>query len=309
MSHKIEIIAISGPTGIGKTALAIELAKRLSCEIISFDSRQIYQELKIGVARPSEEELAAVKHHFIGHRSIHLPYTVHDYVVEVQEFLNIQSNELGKRKFIMVGGTGLYLHALSQGLDDIPNTSSEIRKKLEDDFKNYGLGYFQEKLKSIDPISYKRIDISNPRRIQRIIEIWEEHGKVYSEIVQQNSKSHSSLSIKNILLEMPREELYHRIHLRVNQMIENGLVSEVESLINYKHLQALNTVGYKEIFSFLEGQSTLEEAIEKIKQHSRNYAKRQITWNKKYLESVYRLIPNDIHRIDKIEEYVIAEAI
>ena len=303
-----KLVAISGPTGIGKTKIAIELAKKLNAEIISFDSRQIYSELNIGVARPSEEELAEVKHHLIGHKSIHDNYSAQDFVKEVHELLDsrIHGNEV-----VLAGGTGFFLYALVKGLDELPDISEATRLKVQQEFDRYGLVYMQERVKQIDPVSYSQMEITNPRRLQRIVEIWEETGDIYSDLVSGDSRLRgndgeklSQLEIKNIVLDIPREILYDRVNQRVDRMIKYGLVEEAKHYLPNRELNALNTVGYKELFSYFDRDLTLEEAIDKIKQHSRNYAKRQITWNKKYL--AHALWVNSLQEdvVQKILDYV-----
>ena len=309
-----KLVAISGPTASGKTALAIALAKKLNAEIISFDSRQIYQELKIGVARPSEEELAEVKHHLIGHKSIQDKYTVQDFVKEVHSIIDssIRRNDEDRiNNYILVGGTGFFLYALEKGLDELPTISESTRFKVQQEFDRYGLVYLQERIKDIDPLSYSQMEIANPRRLQRIVEIWEETGDIYSDLISRDSRMHgndgekqSQLEIKNIMLDLPREILYKRINLRVDLMIEQGLVNEVQNLREYRNLNALQTVGYKEMYDYFDGNGTLDYAIDKIKQHSRNYAKRQITWNKKYQANAIWVNPLEEDAMNKIINYV-----
>jgi tRNA dimethylallyltransferase len=327
-----QIISISGPTGIGKTKVAIELAKKLNAEIISFDSRQIYSELSIGVARPSKEELVEVKHHLIGHKSIHDKYSAQDFVKEVYGIINIEQvtnnnkcNDTSKisnltfQTYILVGGTGFFLFALENGLDELPDISDKTRDKVQREFLEHGLEFIQNRVQEIDPISYANMEITNPRRLQRILEIWEETGEVYSELIaRKDAESQSSDEddfvplclrgkIKNIVLDIPREILYNRINQRVDEMIKNGLVEEAKAHLPYRDLNALNTVGYKELFPFFDGEIYLEEAIDKIKQHSRNYAKRQITWNRKYLKDALWINHlDDKNYLEKIENYVLA---
>ncbi|MCE2962159.1 MAG: tRNA (adenosine(37)-N6)-dimethylallyltransferase MiaA [Chitinophagales bacterium] len=302
------LISISGPTASGKTKLAIQLAQELKAEIISFDSRQIYNELNIGVARPSEEELAKVKHHLIGHKSIHEKYSAQDFVKEVE---SIKSKVKSQKPLILVGGTGFFLFALENGLDELPDISEDTRNKVQQEFDRYGLVYMQERVKEIDPVSYSQMEITNPRRLQRIVEIWEETGDVYSELVSRDSRLHgndgeklSQLEIKNIVLDIPREILYERINRRVDEMIKYGLVEEAKHYFPDRNLNALNTVGYKELFAYFDGEMSLEEAIDKIKQHTRNYAKRQITWNKKYLAYALWVNPLSEKTFQTIVDYV-----
>lgn len=325
-----KIISISGPTGIGKTKVAIELAKKLGAEIISFDSRQIYSELSIGVARPSVEELAEVMHHLIGHKSIHDKYSVQDFVKEVHGIIKNEqltiNNELEKvtnisnlnsKAYILVGGTGFFLYALEHGLDELPDISDKTREKVQRDFEEFGLEFIQNRVQEIDPISYASMEITNPRRLQRIVEIWEETGEVYSDLISRDSRIHgndgekqSQLDIKHIVLDIPREILYNRINQRVDEMIKYGLVEEAKHYLPNRELNALNTVGYKELFSYFDGEMSLVEAIDKIKQHSRNYAKRQITWNKKYLkDALWVNHLEDKEYLNKIESYVLATSI
>jgi tRNA dimethylallyltransferase len=274
-----KIISISGPTAVGKTSYAIELALKHHTEIISFDSRQVYQELNIGVARPSLEELNTVPHHFIANKSIHESFTVNDY--EKEALILIQKLFEEKDTIILCGGTGLYLNALRFGLDDMPEISNEIRAKVDAEIASQPIETIQENVKKIDPKSYESMDSFNTRRLQRVLEIFYATGKKWSDFKSFEPKKRP-FEIENIILNRPREILYQRIDQRVEQMIEMGLEQEVEQLLPYFHLNALNTVGYKEWLPFFENQLSKDEVIDKIKQHSRNYAKRQITWFKKY---------------------------
>ena len=274
-----KIICVSGPTAVGKTSYAIDLALKHHTEIISFDSRQIYKELNIGVARPSLEELNTVPHHFIANKSIHESFTVNDYEKEVLALIQKLFEE--KDTIILCGGTGLYLNAIRFGLDDMPEISNEIRAKVDAEIASQPIEIIQEKVKKIDPESYESMDIFNTRRLQRVLEIFYATGKKWSDFKSFEPKKRP-FQIENIVLNRKREELYSRIDQRVDQMIEMGLEREVKSLLPYFHLNALNTVGYKEWLPFFENEASKEEVIDKIKQHSRNYAKRQITWFKKF---------------------------
>ena len=274
-----KIICVSGPTAVGKTAFAIDLALKHNTEIISFDSRQIYKELNIGVARPSLEELNTVPHHFIANKSIHESFTVNDY--EKEALVLIQKLFEEKDTIVLCGGTGLYLNALRFGLDDMPEISNEIRAKVDAEIASQPIETIQENVKKIDPESYESMDIFNTRRLQRVLEIFYATGKKWSDFKSFEPKKRP-FEIENIVLNRPREILYQRIDQRVDQMIAMGLEQEVEQLLPYFHLNALNTVGYKEWLPFFENQISKDEVIDKIKQHSRNYAKRQITWFKKY---------------------------
>jgi tRNA dimethylallyltransferase len=274
-----KIISISGPTAVGKTSYAIDLALKHHTEIISFDSRQIYKELNIGVARPSLEELNTVPHHFIANKSIHESFTVNDYEKEVLALIQKLFEE--KDTIILCGGTGLYLNAIRFGLDDMPEISNEIRTKVDAEIAFQPIETIQEKVKKIDPESYESMDIFNTRRLQRVLEIFYATGKKWSDFKSFEPKKRP-FQVENIILNRSREMLYQRIDQRVEQMIAMGLEREVKSLLPYFHLNALNTVGYKEWLPFFENEASKEEVIDKIKQHSRNYAKRQITWFKKY---------------------------
>ncbi len=224
----------------------------------------------------------------------------------------MHGNDEGVSKvYILVGGTGFFLYALEKGLDELPDISEATRVKVQQEFDQYGLEFMQAKVKEIDPISYSQMEITNPRRLQRIVEIWEETGDVYSELVSRDSRLHgndgeklSQLEIKNIVLDIPREILYERINRRVDEMIKYGLVEEAKHYFPDRNLNALNTVGYKELFAYFDGEMSLEEAIDKIKQHTRNYAKRQITWNKKYLADALWVNPLSEKTFQTIVDYV-----
>lgn len=289
-----KIIAISGPTGVGKTKIAVALAEEINAEIISFDSRQIYKELNIGVARPSQEELHRVKHHLIAHKSIHDSYSAQDFANDANAILS------DSHHYILVGGTGFYLRALEFGLDELPDISKETRAKITNEYETFGLLHLQNRLKEIDEESYYTIDIENPRRIQRIIELWEEHKLVYSEII--GTLDTKKREIQHIVLDIPREELYHRINIRVDDMVENGLLDEAKALFPNRNLNALNTVGYKELFDYFDSTMPLDTAIDKIKQHTRNYAKRQITWNRKYLKDAHWINPTENGALQMIQK-------
>ena len=274
-----KIICVSGPTAVGKTAFAIELAQKHHTDIISFDSRQIYKELNIGVARPSKEELQAVTHHFIANKSIQESFTVNDYEKEVLALIQKFFEE--KDTLVLCGGSGLYLNAIRFGLDEMPEISNEIRAKVDAEIASQSIKTIQEKVKKIDPESYESMDVLNTRRLQRVLEIYYATGKKWSDYKSFEPKKRP-FEIENIVLNRKRKELYSRIDHRVDQMVEMGLEQEVECLLPYFHLNALNTVGYKEWLPFFENEVSNQEVIDKIKQHSRNYAKRQITWFKKF---------------------------
>lgn len=279
MSLSKKVVAIAGPTGVGKTAFAIDLALQYNTEIISFDSRQIYKELKIGVARPSEKELSYVKHHMIASHSILDPINVARFEQECIESLNhiFQTKDV----VILCGGTGLFLNAVRFGLDAIPPISSENRQKAIDFIENNTNQAILDLLNTIDFNLKTQIDTNNLHRVQRIIEVFFETGQ---SILTYRSGQHKkrAFDFEVIILNRSREDLYQRINQRVDLMLGEGLENEVASLKSYFHLQSLNTVGYKEWQPYFEGVASKSEVVEKIKQHSRNYAKRQITWFKKF---------------------------
>ena len=277
MSNKL--IYIAGPTCIGKTSLSIEIAKRLETEIISCDSRQFYKELKIGTSPPSREQLKEINHHFIHNKSILDDYSVGDYE---EDAISTISNIFKNNNYtIMVGGSGLYADSVLYGIDEIPNVPRDIKNKLNIDFKTKGLVYLQKRLKEVDPEYYKSVDLKNPNRLIRGIGVYEVSGKRISSLWTNTKKRREFKSII-IIMKSNRYELYKRINLRVDEMIKNGLEEEVYLLKKLKDCNALNTVGYKEFFSYFDEELSREEAINKIKKNTRNYAKRQITWFKKY---------------------------
>ena len=274
-----KLIYIAGPTCIGKTSLSIEIAKRLETEIISCDSRQFYKELKIGTSPPSKEQLKEINHHFILNKSLLDEYSVGDYEEDaISTISNIFKNN---NYIIIVGGSGLYADSVLYGIDEIPKVPIYIRNKLNIDFKTKGLVYLQKRLKELDPEYYKSVDLKNPNRLIRGIGVYEVSGKRISSLWTNTKKSREFKSII-ILMKSNRDELYNRINLRVDEMIKNGLEEEVYLLKKFKGCNALNTVGYKEFFSYFDEELSREEAINKIKKNTRNYAKRQITWFKKY---------------------------
>ena len=273
-----KVVFIVGPTAIGKTALSIKLAQHFNAEIISCDSRQFYKELVIGSAPPSPKELKEVQHHFIHNLSISQSYNAGKY--EIDAINKITEIHKTNDCVIIVGGSGLYADAISKGLDKMPEISEKTRKKLNSDLKERGLEWLQDKVKNIDPEFYNSCDIKNPQRLLRCLEIFTDTGKKLSSFKTKNIKKRPFDIIK-IGLNIDREKLYSRINKRVDIMMNDGLLEEVISLEKHQHLNALQTVGYKEIFSFLNNETTLENAVEQIKQNTRRFAKRQITWFKK----------------------------
>lgn len=275
--HKY-LISIVGPTAIGKTSLSIALAKHFNTEIISADSRQFYKEMQIGTAAPTPTELAAAKHHFIHHKSIHENYNVGTFEKDAISKLNtlFKNHDI----VIMVGGSGLYVDAVTKGLDYFPDVNPEIRKSLNSKLKKEGLQALQEQLKELDKIAYQSIEISNPHRVIRALEICIGTNKPYSSFLNKNKENRAFKTI-TIGLTADREIIYDRINQRVDIMIEEGLIEEVKTLLPFQDLNALNTVGYKEIFMFLNGNWRLDFAISEIKKNTRRFAKRQLTWFKK----------------------------
>lgn len=272
------LLNVVGPTAIGKTSLAINLAKKFNTEIISADSRQFYKEMRIGTAVPSTEELEAAKHHFIQHISIEDAYNVGDFEAEAIQKLEeiFQDHDI----VIMVGGSGLYTKSVLQGLDYFPEVPAEIRENLKLKYEENGLVPLQKELQKYDPEYYYVADVENPQRVIRALEVCITSGKPYSSYLNQPKKQRDFIPI-SIGLTADREIIYERINRRVDLMMNEGLLEEVEKLFAHKHLNALNTVGYKELFSYLEGKIPLETAVSEIKKNTRRFAKRQLTWFRK----------------------------
>ncbi len=272
---KNTLIVLPGPTGVGKTAVAIDLAIRLGCEIISCDSRQFYREMRIGTAAPDEAQLALVKHHFIGFLSVSDYYSISLFEHDVLALLpSLFSNSPFA---IMTGGSMLYMDAVCRGMDDIPDTDPAVRQKYIEMYRREGIGGLRIALKLLDPDHYARVDLHNPRRVMRALEISESTGKPYSSFLTSLRKEREFRILKAGLT-LGRPELYARIDERVDRMIDAGLENEVASLKMYRGLNALNTVGYREMFMYLDGEITREEAIALIKRNTRRYARRQLTW-------------------------------
>lgn len=269
------LIVICGPTAAGKTALSIQLAKKFNSEIVSTDSRQFYRELKIGSAPPSSEEMAQVPHHFIADRSITEDFSAGRFEEAALKRLEELFNE--KNIVFAVGGSGLYIHALCDGLDEFPEIDSTIRENLQKELEENGLDWLCSKLQELDPEYYEQVDKQNPQRIIRALEVCIGTGNKFSSFRVGEKKLRPFETIK-IGVEMPRERLYERINLRVDKMMDAGLLDEAKSLVHLKEKNALQTVGYKELFDYLEDKTSLEDAVELIKRNTRRFAKRQITW-------------------------------
>ena len=272
------LLMIVGPTAIGKTRMAIALATHFGTEILSCDSRQFFKELRIGTAVPSAEELVQVPHHFIQHKSIFESYSVGDFERDAIALLDDLF-----RKYdvvVMVGGSGLYAKAIIDGLDDFPEVDEVIRQELNEAYAQKGIEYLQELLKTLDEVQYNQMDVQNPQRLIRALEVCRASGKPYSSFLQRKEKQRDFTSVQ-IGLTADRTEVYERINKRVDMMLEEGLLIEARDMMPYKHLNALQTVGYKELFSFFEGECSFEAAIEAIKMNTRRFAKRQFTWFQK----------------------------
>lgn len=293
---------LAGPTAVGKTSLSIELAKRFQTEIISADSRQFFKEMEIGTAKPTEEEMDGVTHHFINSHSIHDNYNVGQFEKDALKKLDqlFQKHDV----VFVVGGSGLYVKALCEGIDDMPAIPAEIRQKLNAEFEQNGIEYLQNEVAKCDPEYFKIVDQQNPQRLIRALELYCATGKNMSFYRTQQNKVERPFNIIKIGLERTREELYDRINLRMDQMISEGLFEEAEKLYHYRNLNALQTVGYSEIFGFLNGEYDREEAIRLLKRNSRRYAKRQMTWFKRDPEFVWFSAEDKGKVIDYLESKI-----
>lgn len=279
--NKKNCIIISGPTAVGKTSYGIEVAQKYNTEIISADSRQCFKELNIGVAKPTKEQLQKVKHHFINTHSIHDEMNVKIF----EEYALNSVNEIFKTNdvAVMVGGTGLYIKAFSQGIDEIPEIDENIRREINEQYLSNGLQWLKNEIKRYDVVFFQKGEMQNPQRMLRALEVKRSTGKSILSF-QSRKKMKREFEIKNTFLQISREQLYKNINDRVDEMMEEGLLKEAESLFSNKHLNALQTVGYKELFDYFEGTISLEKAVNEIKKNTRHYAKRQITWFKKMNE-------------------------
>jgi len=271
-------LVIVGPTAVGKTSGAVEIAQHFNTQIISADSRQCYQELNIGVAKPSAEQLQKVKHWFINSHSVQ--DEVNAKVFEAYSLEKVtgifEENDIA----VMVGGTGLYIKAFCEGMDEVPVIDPGIRNEIVSSFKNNGLAWLQKEVEQNDPLYFSKGEIKNPQRMMRALEVKHSTGRSIMEF-RSNQKKERDFKIIKIGLQLPKEQLHQNIHNRVDDMMQNGLLDEVKRLSSFKHLNALQTVGYNELFDHLEGKITLDEAIEQIKINTRHYAKRQMTWFKR----------------------------
>lgn len=287
-----KLIVLTGPTAVGKTKEAINLAKTLNTEIISADSRQFYKELNIGVATPTEEELSEVKHHFIGHISIHNNYNVGLYEKDAIEKIELLFKT--HDTIVLTGGSGMYIDVVCNGIDSLPDVDIGIRNELNRVFKEEGISVLQEELREKDIEYYNIVDTKNHIRLIRALEVIRQTGKTFS-FYRTNQKTQRDFQIVKFALQRERSELIERIDKRVDLMIESGLLEEAKEVYPYKNLSALNTVGYKELFKYFDNQISLEEAIEDIKTNTRRYAKRQMTWFRKETQYTWLDAKNPIN--------------
>lgn len=269
------LVVVVGPTGVGKTAVAIHLAKHFKTEIVSADSRQMFREIPVGTAAPSPEEQSGIQHHFIGNMSVTESMDAGQWAEQART--RIDELFLHHRVVICAGGSGLYVNALLNGMDTLPGKDEALRDQLRVEYEACGIEILQQKLLKLDPEYFTEVDTNNPKRLIRAIEVCLLSGKKYSEL-RSGTNHNLPFTVIKIGLELPREELYARINERVDQMMANGLEAEARNVYHLKELNALHTVGYRELFSYFDGEFSLEQAVDLIKQHSRNYAKRQMTW-------------------------------
>ena len=289
------LVVITGPTAVGKTALTIELARHYHTPVINADSRQIYRELRIGTAAPSEEQLQQAKHYFVGNKSIHDYYNASMYEQDVLEVLKKEPSDTN----ILSGGSMMYIDAVCNGIDDIPTVRDDIREEMKRRYEEEGLEALCEDLRRLDPEHYAIVDRQNYRRVIHALEICYQTGRTYTSFRTQ-SKKERPFRIVKIGLNRDRDELYNRINARVDAMMEQGLLHEAESLYDQRQLNALNTVGYKEMFDYMDGRWSLDEAVERMKGNTRRYARKQLTWFKRD-EEVRWFHPD---QIDEILKYI-----
>lgn len=287
------LFVLIGPTGVGKTELSLSIAEMLKCNIVSADSRQMYADLKIGTASPTPEQLARVKHHFVGHLALTDYYSAARYEEEAMERLAslFQTNDHA----LLTGGSMMYVDAVCKGIDDIPTVDAETRAFMMERYEQEGLEPLCAELRLLDPEYYRMVDLKNPKRVIHALEICHMTGRTYTSFRTQSCKKRPFRIVK-IGLRREREELYERINRRVDIMMEEGLLEEVKSVLPYRHLNSLNTVGYKELFMYLDGEWTLDFAVEKIKQNSRIYSRKQMTWFKRDAD-IHWFHPDEVEKI------------
>ena len=287
------LVVITGPTGVGKTELCIRLAERFHTDIINADSRQIFREIPIGTAAPTAEQQARVKHHFVGTHSITDYYSASMYEQDVLNLISHTSHLAPRTSHLalMTGGSMMYIDAVCNGIDDIPTIRDDIREEMKRRYAEEGLPALVEELRQLDPEHYEVVDRNNPRRVIHALEICHQTGKTYTSF-RTNTRKERPFNIVKIGLTRPREELYERINRRVDQMMEDGLLEEARAMYPLRHLNALNTVGYKELFCYFDGTWTLPEAVERIKGNTRRYCRKQLTWFKRDPE-IHWFSPDD----------------
>ena len=296
------LISISGPTAVGKTKFSIDLAKKINCKIISFDSRQFYKEMSIGTAVPKKNELDQVKHHFIQHKSIHDSYNINQFSIDAKKLIN----ELFKKNkyIILVGGSFLYLKSIIYGINNIPEIPIELRNTLNTQFDKKGINYLKKLLKELDPNYYDIVDLNNHRRLIRAIEVCMHTNEPFSSYLKgfdEKKFNHTSICLK-----LERDELYKNINKRVNNMINNGLIDEAKKLYKYRNLNPLNTIGYKELFRHFDGLIKVDQAIDEIKKNTRRFAKKQFTWLNNNDEHVWLDSNTEINEnLKKLEKIVL----
>lgn len=289
-----ELIVITGPTAVGKTELSLQVASALGFEVISADSRQVYREMRIGTAVPTEQELRGIPHHMLRCRSIFEPINAYDYEQNVLSLLPCLFSRCNG-KTLLVGGSMMYIDAVCHGIDEMPTITDEVRQHVLSVYESRGLEYISSWLARLDPEYHKIVDLRNPRRLIHAIEICLQSGITYTSLRAGSPKSRP-FKIKKFAVVRSRDELYARIESRVDQMISEGLLDEVESLIPYRHLNTLNTVGYRELFDYFDGKYSLDEAIRLIKRNTRHYAKKQLTWIASSADYTY-ISPTDINQV------------
>jgi tRNA dimethylallyltransferase len=309
MNHELPtnktLIVIAGPTASGKTAAAISLAQHYNTVVVSADSRQFFREMSIGTAKPNEAELAAAPHYFINSHSITEPFSVGDFERQCLQLLDelFQKHDV----VILAGGSGLYIRAITEGFDDLPTANPDVRDRLNTELAANGIAALQERLKEIDPAYYNEVDINNPQRVIRALEVYESTGKTFSSY-RTSKINQRPFHIIKLGLDMPREKLYDRINQRVDIMVKDGLLEEVAGLTPYRQYNALNTVGYTELFDYLDGKTDVDTAIAQIKQNTRRFAKRQLTWFRKDKDIIWfdagdeNLVANMLSEINSVKD-------
>lgn len=290
---KKTLVCVVGPTAVGKTMVGVQLASHFQTAVLSADSRQLYREMNIGTAKPTMAELAAVPHYFVNSHTITEAYSAGDFERDALELLEGLFSK--HDRVILVGGSGLFVNAVCRGLDDLPQPLDGVRDRLNSLHRERGLEHLQQLLKNADPLYYAEVDIHNPQRVIRALEVYESTGKPFSHF-RRRQLAKRPFNVLTIGLHTDRERLYQRINMRVDAMMAAGLLKEAESLLPYRHKPPLQTVGYSELFDYLDGQGTLPQAVEKIKQNTRRYAKRQLTWFRKDTSTQW-FEPEDVARM------------